>query len=265
MNSLAALPSERQCHKQLYKILRGNLSCPHCAGKVLLRDRYVWCRKCRKKYSVRSETWFRGSKLSFQKIWLIIWCWQKKKGIGVAKDISGVSYPTIRSWFRKLRRTLPRSHGSKLSGIIEVDESFFGKQKYGRQTIVIGAIERETRRLRLQIIKDRRRRTLERFTLQNVAFGSNVLTDYHEGYNELFLFGYDHRRCNHSIGHFGDTNIIENMWGVIKRHLISLYCNLSITDLKYILIEWENRQNNPDLFCTVDNYLKSRACSGFFQ
>jgi hypothetical protein len=262
MDSLASLPSERQCHKQLYKIVRGKFACPYCDGKILLRDRYVWCGKCRKKYSVRSETWFRGSKLSFQKIWLLIWCWQKKKSIGATKDISGVTYPTIRKWFRQLRRTLPKIYGQKLSGFVEVDESFFGKRKYGRQTIVIGAIERGSRKLRLKIIKDRGRRTLERFTVAHVALGSDVRTDYHEGYNELFLYGYRHERCNHSIGHFGSTNTIENMWGVIKRHLRSLYCNLSITDLKYILIEWENRQNNPALFYNVVSYLRASACSG---
>lgn len=261
MNSLTELPSERQCHKQLFKLVWGDFTCPYCEGKILLRDRYVWCRNCRKKHSVRAETWLKNSKLSFQKIWLIVWCWQKKRGIGATKDIAGVSYPTIRKWFRKMRQRLPRASKDKLSGIVEIDESFFGKRKYGHQTLVVGAIERNTRKLKLKIIQDRERNTLEQFTLGNVALGSKITTDYWRAYDELFLYGYSHTRCNHSIGHFGDTNLIENMWGVMKRHMRSLYHNLAIPDLEYILVEWENRQNNPELFYTVDNYLGYQACS----
>lgn len=227
----------------------------------MLREKYTWCPHCRKKYRVRTETWFKSSKLSFQKIWLIIWCWQRKRGIGATRDVAGISYPTIRKWFRKLREHLPRGNKQKLSGVVEIDESFFGKRKYGRQTIVIGAIERGTRRLRLKIVRDRKQETLEQFTLDAVEVGSEIATDFHSGYNELFLYGYGHKCCNHSTGHFGDTNLIENMWGVIKRHLRTLYHNLSIADLRYILIEWENRQNNPDLFYNVDNYLRELGCS----
>jgi hypothetical protein len=57
----------------------------------------------------------------------------------------------------------------ELSGIVEVDESFFGKQKYGRQTMVVGAIERDTRRLRLQVIPDRAQDTLELFLTSTVT------------------------------------------------------------------------------------------------
>ena len=187
MNSLTELPSERQCHKQLFKIVWGEFTCPYCEGKILLRDRYIWCKCCRKKHSVRAETWLKNSKLSFQKIWLIIWCWQKKRGIGATKDISGVSYPTIRKWFRKLRKRLPEGPEGKLSGIVEIDESFFGKRKFGHQTIVVGAIERTTRKLRLRIIKDREQTTLENFTLDNIELGSEINTDYHRAYDELFL------------------------------------------------------------------------------
>ena len=73
------------------------------------------------------------------------------KSVGTTVDIVGVSYPTVRRWFRRFRALVPQST-LQLSGIVEVDESFFGKQKYGSQTIVVGAIERDTRRVRLQIV-----------------------------------------------------------------------------------------------------------------
>lgn len=260
MNSLASLPRERQCHIQLFKIVHGSSSCPSCHGRLLFRRSYAWCRICRKKHSVRSVTWFRDSNLSLQKLWLLIWCWQKQKAAGTTVDIVGVSYPTVRRWFRRFRALLPASN-LKLSGIVEVDESFFGKRRYGAQALVAGAIERDTRRVRLQIIPDRAQDSLELFLTHSVARHSHVTTDAHPGYSDLEYYGYSHERCNHSNGHFGPTNMIENFWGVMKRSLRRLYGRLTLKDLRNILREWEQRQNRPELFYTVDNYLVATLCS----
>ena len=85
MNSLASLPTERQCHIALLKLLHGSSACPECAGRLLFRRSYARCRVCRIKHSVRATTWFRGSNLSLQKLWLLIWCWQKQKSTGTTK------------------------------------------------------------------------------------------------------------------------------------------------------------------------------------
>lgn len=260
MNSLATLPSERQCHIQLFKLVYGSSSCPHCKGKLLFRRSYAWCRVCRKKHSVRSATWFRHSNLPLQKLWLLIWCWQKQKGAGTIVDVAGVSYPTVRRWLRRFRTLVPQST-LLLSGIVEVDESFFGKQKFGKQTIVVGAIERDTRRIRLQIVTDRAQDTLELFLTNTVARSAHLTTDAHSGYHDLEFYGYSHERCNHSNGHFGPTNMIENFWGVLKRCLRRLYGKLTLPDLRNILREWEQRQNQPEMFYNVTNYLRATLCS----
>lgn len=264
-SSLAKLPRERQCHIQLFKIIHGSSRCPDCSGRMLFRRNYAWCKSCRKKHSVRSTTWFRGSNLPLQKLWLLVWCWQKQKPSGTTVDIVGVSYPTVRRWFRRFRALTPIDK-TKLSGIVEVDESFFGKQRFGSQTIVAGAIERDTRRVKLQIIPDRAQDSLEIFISKSIKAGSHITTDAHSGYTDLEFYGYSHERCNHSNGHFGPTNMIENFWGVIKRSLRRLYGNkLTLADLKNILKEWEQRQNNPSMFYTVDNYLRAMLCSESVQ
>lgn len=84
----------------------------------------------------------------------------------------------------------------ELSGVVEVDESFFGKQRYGNQTIVVGAIERDTRRVRLRIVEDRAQDTLELFLTQCVSRSSHLTTDAHAGYADLEFYGYSHERCN---------------------------------------------------------------------
>ena len=91
----------------------------------------------------------------------------------------------------------------------------------------------------------------------------SISVDYH---NELPLLGYKWKTCDHSIGFFGPTNHIENLWSVIKRALRYIYRDLTfnLNDLELILKEWENRHNNPDLFYNEDSYLKS-ACSELFN
>lgn len=256
MTSLTSLPRERQCHIQLFKLVHGTSRCPACAGPLLFRRSYAWCKACRIKHSVRAATWFRGSNLPLQKLWLLIWCWQKQKSVGTAVDVAGVSYPTVRRWFRRFRALVPHSN-LLLSGIVEVDESFFGRQKFGNQTIVVGAIERDTRRVRLQIIPDRAQDTLEAFLTSRVDRTAHLTTDAHSGYSDLEFYGYSHERCNHSNGHFGPTNMIENFWGVLKRSLRRLYGKLTLADFRNILREWEQRQNRPELFYNVTNYLQA--------
>ena len=64
---------------------------------------------------------------------------------------------------------------------------------------------------------------------------------------------------DYSVGFFGPTNHIENLWSVIKRALHYIYRDLTfnLNDLELILREWGNRHNNPDLFYNEDNHLKT--------
>jgi len=267
MNSIASLPNNWQCHKQLYKIVWGVSYCPDCGGKLLFRPSYEWCKQCRKKSSVKSETFLCNSNLSYQKIWLLIWCWQTGQSMRVTKEIVGVSYMTIRRWLARFRMALPRDK-TVLSGLVEADESFFGKKRFGKQRMVVGAIERDTRRVRFRIIPNRERETLENFIQVAIRVGSHIHTDTWSSYNELPLLGYTHDFCNHSRGHYGPTNMIENMWGVMKRHLRRLYnyrLGFTVDNLNLILNEWQIRQNQPEMMYNVTNYLRATACSGLVQ
>ncbi len=265
MNSLTELPAERQCHKQIFEAIYGTKGCPTCAERLLFRTTYAWCTQCRKKWSAKAASMLRHSNLSHRRLWVLLWCWQKQKSVSTAVHIAGTSYPTVQRWFLRFREHLPKST-LRLSGIVEVDESFFGRQKFGNQQIVVGAIERDTRRVRLALVPDRAQDTLELFLTDTVQRGSHLTTDAHAGYHDLEFYGYTHERCNHSNGHFGPTNMIENFWGVVKRSLRRLYGKLTLPDLENILKEWEQRQNNPELFYTVPNYLRATVtCSEFVR
>ena len=256
MTSLTNIPTERRCKQLVHQLLTNQTTCRICHGKLSWKREYGWCRACRTKVRPKAATWFRGSNLTYRQLFLLVWCFQNRQSPNTARLATGVSYTTVRRWYWRFRQQLPPVT-LELSGIVEVDESFFGKQKHGHQTMVVGAIERDTRRLRLQVIPDRAQDTLEAFLTATVARNSLLLTDYHGGYNDLEFYGYSHERCNHSNGHFGPTNQIENMWGVMKRYLRKLYGCIPTRNLQLILNEWMARQNSPWLFASPTNYLKA--------
>lgn len=261
MSSLAEVPGEARCKQLVHQLLTKQTCCVTCSGTLSWRREYGWCKRCRDKVRPKAATWFRGSNLKYRQIFLLLWCFQHRQSPNTARLAVGVSYTTVRRWYWRFREQLPQAM-PELSGIVEVDESFFGRQRYGRQTLVVGAIERDTRHCRLQIVPDRAQDTLELFLTNVVARNSLLLTDAHAGYSDLEFYGYSHERCNHSNGHFGPTNQIENLWGVVKRYLKKLYGCVPTKRLHLILNEWMARQNQPSWFTSPQNYLKATVCSG---
>jgi transposase-like protein len=169
----------------------------------------------------------------------------------------GLSYPSIRRWYRLFRSQIPLvNQRRQLSGVVEVDEAYFGKRKFGHQTIVIGAIERDTRCLRLQIIPKAEQQYLEEFIMNHIEHGSIVVTDAHRGYSDLNILGYKHETWNHSAGHFAGTNHIEQTWSAMKRYMRKLYGSIPTNNLQLIMTEWEARHNRPEWFERVENFMR---------
>lgn len=263
MSSLAEIPGEARCKQLVHQLLTNQKGCTACGGTIAWKRsrEYGWCKHCRVKVRPKAGTWFRGSKLSYRQLLTLLWCWQERQSPRTACLVVGVSYTTTARWYQRFRSLLPNWPDELLSGLVEVDESFFGKARYGHQTMVIGAIERDSRKLRLQVITDREQDTLELFLTSHVARQSLILTDAWAGYSDLEFYGYAHERCNHSHGHFGPTNTIENMWGVMKRHLKKLYGCIPTKNIQLTLTEWMARQNSPQLFVSPKAYLEFTLCS----
>jgi transposase-like protein len=260
VTSLAKLPSEAWCKRFVYKQLTGDTTCRQCQGRLIFkrsRD-YGWCSTCRVKVRPKAASWFRGSKLPYQQFFLLLHCWQNRQSPGSTKLATGLSYTTIHRWYWRFRTLVPPDNQQQqLSGIVEVDEAWFGKQKYGGQTIVMGAIERDTKRLKLAVIPDTEQDSLEAFLETHVARASLVVSDAYSGYNDLEFLGYSHERWNHSKGHFAGTNHIESTWSALKRYLRKLYGCVPTKKLKLILNEWMARHNNIVLFTSPQTFLQN--------
>lgn len=261
MSSLAlnTVPSEARCKRILQTLLSGSDHCHMCGGKLSFKRTvtYGWCRECRTKIRPKSATWFRGSKLTYQQVFTLLSCWQTRLSPGATRAVTSLSYTTIARWYARFREHIPPDGGELLSGVVAVDEAWFGKKRHGGQTIVIGGIEVDTRKLRLQIIPDTDQDSIELFLQAWVDRSSHLITDAVSSYNDVEWLGYTREAYNHSLGHFGQSNHIECIWSAMKRHLRKLYGCIPTKQLKIFLQEWEARHNQRSLFESPLNYLKA--------
>lgn len=230
------------------------VTCPQCQARISRGQGYWWCKLCRKKWRPKAGTWLAGSKLTDKQINILLLSWQQSVSPGAVKKLTGLSYTTVNRWYSRFRQRLPVDT-NQLSGVVEADEAFFGRKKYRNQRIVMGAIERKTRRIKLAVIPDREQDSLESFLHQHVHRETLLHTDAHASYFDLEWYGYSHRIHNHSRGHFKDTNQIENVWSISKRRLRRMYGQINTEKLPEFLQEWEARANFPALFNSPTSYL----------
>jgi len=131
----------------------------------------------------------------------VLWACKRVLGLG--------SYQTAWTMLHRFRRVMVTPGRDKLSGEVEVDETFVGgKNKPGKRgrgaagkVIVAVAVERNTGgrgfgRARLEVIPDASRATLRAFISRNIAPGSTVITDALQSYNIIAGDGFVHEPIN---------------------------------------------------------------------
>jgi transposase-like protein len=183
--------------------------CPRCGATSAWpasRGRFI-CRSCRHQTSVTAGTIFENTRkpltLWFCAIWFVT---GQKNGASAAniQQILGLaSYQTAWTWLHKLRRAMVRPGRDKLSGIVEVDETFVGGEdpKDGtwieqKAIVVVGAEEdgRGIGRIRLKTVPAATRTSLHQFVKNSIEPGSVVHTDGWQAYNGIDKLGYEHKR-----------------------------------------------------------------------
>ena len=265
MRILEQVPSERKIKAIVRKLsFKGRLCCPRCGNTRVFKSECRYrCPKCRQPFSLKSVSWLSGMKISYQQMWILLASWQDKQTLPAACEFAGVSIPTARRWYRRFQYHLPYKQVQMLAGEVEVDEAFVGKRKTGNQRIVLGAYERESKRIALKVTTNRTQETTDRFILRHINKTSTVYTDAWGGYEGIDeFFGYAHETCNHSNYVFGPTNHIEAIWSSFKRFIRRIYQQVRAYWLPQLVREFEARHNEPKLFQSPTNYLtKSLACS----
>jgi len=253
--------------------------CPHCQSTEVYRltpkatstkpgrKGLLKCKLCRKQFTVMVNTIFSDSHIPLSK-WVIaihLFC-ASKKGIS-ANQIHRMLGLTIKSaWFmmHRIRHSVAESpEASKLTGIVECDETYFGgKAKnmhrdkraeaiQGRgpsgKTPVMTLVERNgrVRTTQLQRVNEE---NLDAVLSAYVDPTSCLMTDEGTSYNKLGKGFASHEAVNHSRGEYvreaAHINSAESVHSILKRGVFGTYHHWSVAHLHRYLSEFDFRYNN---------------------
>jgi transposase-like protein len=139
----------------------------------------------------------------FRAMWAVTSQKNGASAIGLQRELGLGSYDTAWTWLHKLRRAMVRPGRDRLSGVVEVDETYWGSEEAnvrGRQAenkalVVIAAQEdgEGIGRIRMRRIPDASADSLTPFIEEAIEPGSVVHTDGWIGYDRLKGKGYRHR------------------------------------------------------------------------
>ena len=175
--------------------------------------------------------------------------------MGLQRILGLGSYQTAWTWLHKLRRAMVRPGQDRLTGLVQVDETFIGGVKPGKRgrgaegkALVLIIAEEKGKavgRIRLRIIEDASSRSLEHAVQETVEPGTRVKTDGWSGYNGLEAHGYEHLVVR-KTGDVGDNllPLCHRVASLVKRWLGGTHQGaVSHEHLGYYLDEYTFRFN----------------------
>ncbi len=255
--------TEKQCLDYIAKVRWSNgFICPKCNCSEhwpIVRD-LIMCKNCNYQVSSTAGTIFHRSKKPltfwFMAIWWIVAQKNGVSALGLKRILGLGSYRTAWIWLHKFRRLMVIPDRDKLSGKVEVDETFIGGKKagkrgrgaYGKVLVAIGVeIKGEvTGRIRLSIIPDASGKSLETFICNNIKQGACIVTDDWNGYNNIKRLGYEHKIENKTVLFDGIEILphVHKIASLLKRWLLGTHQNYVSKDkLEYYLDEFTFRYN----------------------
>ncbi len=210
---LAWFPTDADCLDYL-EWLRwpDGFVCPDCGhpGGWRLEDARFKCGTCGARTSVTAGTIFDRTRTPLT-VWFMA-CWlfaTQKDGVSalhLQRSLEIASYQTAWAMAHRLRSVLVRPGRDRLTGTVEVDETYIGGQEpglrggraRGKKALVGVAVEvkqpRGYGRCRMAILADATAASLHPFVTEHVEPGASVITDGWEGYSGIDKLGYSHDR-----------------------------------------------------------------------
>lgn len=254
--------TEQACREYLYQLRwPEGFRCPRC------RYHEAWqigrglneCKQCHFQTSVTAGTIFQDTRkplrLWFRAIWYVT---NQKHGVsalGLQRALGLGSYRTAWTWLHKLRYAMVRPGRDRLSGTIEVDETYIGGEKPGKRgrgaagkaLVVVAAQEDGGRigRIRLRRVSDASANSLVPAVQECIEPGAVVRTDGWSGYTQLQALGYFHKVIRQE-SHLGENllPLVNRVVSLLKRWLLGTHQGaVQMSHLDYYLDEFTFRFN----------------------
>lgn len=220
--------SEEACREYIFQLRwPDGFRCPRCAHeRAWITSRKLYhCTQCGYETSITAGTIFQDTRHSlylwFRLIWYVV---SQKNGVsalGLQRALGLKRYETIWIMLHRLRIAMIRPGRERLSGNVEVDETYIGGKKPGKRgrgadgkSLVLIAVEDKENhlgRIRLRQVQDASRVSLIPTIQESVDPGSSVRTDDWNGYIGLASKGYDHIVVRQS------ANVGENLLPLAHR------------------------------------------------
>jgi transposase-like protein len=250
--------------------LDGTVKCPTCGSDkvTFMASRRLWQCKAqhpKRQFSVKVGTIFEDSPIGLDKWFAVIWMLANdKNGISSYEVARSVGVTQKTAWFMLDRIRLAMQTGTfeKLSGHVEVDETFIGgkarfqhenkKKHIGTggmgKVAVMGLLERHGQ-FQYRMIESRRTHHIDAEVRKAVAPGSNLYTDALKSYSRL-SDAYTHGVIDHAEAYVDGkihTNGLENFWSLLKRAINGTYVSIEPFHLFRYLDEQAFRFNNREM------------------
>ena len=242
----------------------GRRHCPECGSTNIANStgRMPYrCRDCGKYFSVKTGTAMAKSHVPLRKWLMAIYLDATSlKGVSSMKLHRDLGVTQKTAWFiqhriREAFSDLNPDGEMPFTGEVEVDETFVGGKKKRRikgrgaigKAIVMGAKERDTKRVRARVVPDTKKETARQFVLESMDPDATLLTDQLPSYRNIIG---DHHAVNHGayeyVRDMAHTNGIESFWATLKRAYKGTFHKLSHKHLSRYVNEFAGRHNVRD-------------------
>jgi transposase-like protein len=232
------------------------VTCPTCWGRDVsfISTRRVWtCREThpRKQFSAKVGTIFEDSPIGLDKWFAAMWMIASaKNGVSSYEVARALGITQKSAWFvmHRIRLAMQTGTFDKLSGEVEVDETFIGgKARFMHKakrdakitgtggkdkSAVMGLLERHGpqghSRVKLKHVPNVRRKTLAPEVRKHVAPGATVYSDALKSYEGL-SDAFTHKVIDHAESYAEGqvhTNGMENFWSLLKRCIKGTYVSV---------------------------------------